>query len=168
MNWDELKNRPVVSVAGAEKLGHLSDMLLDNSGSRILGFRVRSGGLLTHYQGVLAADIQSFGPDAVTVQDASRLNRESAFSSFGDALTASSVEGSRVMTEGGTELGKVKDIALDLDGLAVTGYSLGVNLIERIRGGEKVVPIAAVHSIGPDLVVVDDSAEEQSGDDAEK
>ena len=154
MKFGELKNRAIVSVADARKLGYVDSLLLDLAHQRILGLRVRSGGLLTHHEAILLQDVQSVGHDAVTVQDASKLNAESKFSELHGSTEVTQLIGARVLNENGRELGTIADVDVDLDGATVSGYLLGANLIDRVRRHEHVVSPSAIRSFGDKLIVV--------------
>ncbi len=155
MKWSDLKGTSVVNVGTAEKLGSIEDMLLDGAGKRVLGFRVRSGGgLRTHHEAMLLSDVKSFGDDAVTIDDQSRLNREDTFSDLRDSLTASGIVGSKVMTEDGQQIGSISDLSADMDAARVTDYQMGAGLLDRLRGQDHIIPVDAVRSIGDGLVVI--------------
>lgn len=154
MKWTEIKDRPVVSVAEAEKLGFVDDLLLDPAGKRVLGLRVRRGGMVTHREALLLSSAQAIGEDAVTVQDGSALNKESAFSDLRDSVAATAITGSRMLSEDGREIGNVGDLVFELPSGQVSEYLLSVGLLDRLRHEEHGVPVAAVTSLGNGLVVV--------------
>lgn len=60
----ELIGKPVVSADTGQKLGTVSDLLLDDRGSRLLGLVLRHG--LMKSENVLPADaVQTLGADAI-------------------------------------------------------------------------------------------------------
>jgi sporulation protein YlmC with PRC-barrel domain len=69
-------------------------------------------------------------------------------------MTGNRVIGSRVMTENGANLGNVSDIDADFATGQVLGYALVSGLMDRLRRQDEMVPVAAVKSIGDNLVVV--------------
>lgn len=157
MKLSDLRNKPVVSLEGAETLGFLDDIYVDTKQHRVVGFKVRRGGLITHREAMLLADIESIGGDAVTVKDASKLNDPGRFTGLADDRTGDDVIGSRVLTEGGEEIGKVADLEIDLATGQVTEYLLGMGIIDRLRGREHPLTMDVVRSVGNKLVVVADS-----------
>lgn len=154
MKFGDLKNKPVVGVADAHRLGYVETVLLDLNGLRLLGFRVRSGGLLTHRDAVLLADVKSVGDDAVTVEDASRLNAEGKFAELKNSTDIERLIGARILNETGHVLGTVADVDIDLEAATVTSYLLEGNLIDRVRRQEHVIPTSETKSIGDKLIVV--------------
>lgn len=161
MKWSELKNKPVVAVASGEKLGFVDDLFLDTAGRQILGVRTRTGGLLTHHAAMLWTGIEAIGDDAVTVKDASVLNEETTFSDLKDARRAEAILGTTVMTVSGQEVGRVADLSLDLQSQSVLDYALGVGLIDRLRGEDRLIPVSGIRSVGADAIVVEDAAASQ-------
>ncbi|GAC1518583.1 MAG: hypothetical protein NVS2B16_24040 [Chloroflexota bacterium] len=158
MKFGDLKNRPVVSVADARRLGYVETLLLDLDSQKILGLRVRQGGLLTHRGAVLLHDVKAVGDDAVTLEDASRLNSENKFSEFKNCSDLGPILGARVLTESGTVLGSVADVDVDLQAGTISGYVLGGNLLDRVRGQEHVIQPATVKTIGDKMIVVANDA----------
>lgn len=158
MKWHDLKDKPIVSVSGGEKLGFVDDLYLDPSGRQILGLRSRSGGLITHRAAMSLDSLQAVGEDALTVKDASVLNDEGSFSDLKSSRLAERLVGTQVLTESGKELGNIADLRLDLPAGRVSDLELGVGLIDRVRGEEHLIPTTAIRSIGTDAVVVESSA----------
>jgi sporulation protein YlmC with PRC-barrel domain len=156
MKWSDLKDKPVITVAGGERLGFVDDLLLDAGGRQILGLRTRTDGLLTRHAAMVWGSVHAVGEQAVTVRDASALNEEASFSDLKDARPAEGIVGSRVFTVSGQELGRVVDLCLDLSSRKVLSYALGVGIIDRLRGEERLIPVTQVRSIGDDVVVVEE------------
>jgi uncharacterized protein YrrD len=161
MRVGEIKGEPVVSVASAERLGVVEDVYLDSAQHRVLGLRVRRGGLLPHHEAVLLGDVTSIGRDAVTLPDAGRLNQQDKFTELQGALLGGQVIGSRMMSENGHELGTIADLDVDFATGAVERYLLAGSVLERLRREEHGVAVNLVKSIGEKLVVVDNAAAAQ-------
>src|SRR6476659_3729095 len=89
MRIEEMKDKPVMSIASGTKLGSVHDCLLDDSYLQIAALVIGGGGLFGgHKQVVAYGDIHGIGPDAVmvsnedavqTVDDASPLRTAHAF-----------------------------------------------------------------------------------------
>ena len=157
MKLSELKGRPVVSVEQAHKLGEVDNLVVDLATKSILGLIVRTGGFIGSRQAVLLREVKSIGQDAVTVQDASKLNGQDKFSELKGKPTADALLGAKVMTESGTQVGSVTDLTLDITDAQITEYILGEGLFDRLRGQEHFIPASSVRSLGVHLVVVADS-----------
>lgn len=163
MKWSDLKDTPVVSVADAARLGFVDDAYLDAAGRQVLGFAVRRGGLVTHRSAMRYSDVQAIGEDAVTVRDAAVLNDPGRFSQLDTGVTAEKVRGLEVVTEGGSKVGSVGDLAFDDNVSSVTSLILSENLLDRLRGQEHTIPATAIQSVSDQLLVVDNGVATEAG-----
>ena len=69
----ELMGKSIVSADRGERLGTVSDVLLDEVSNRVVGLVVRSGGLLKKEQVLPYEAIQTLGADAVVARSAQEL-----------------------------------------------------------------------------------------------
>jgi len=141
MLFSEARKRKVVSSSTAETVGRVDDFVVDPAGRRVVAVTLKksdSGDVLRW------SDLTAFGTDAVTVTGADRLGS-------GDeqvrALTGKEhrLVGKRVLTAGGDELGKLRDVDFDPE----TG-GLGTLLVDD--GPE--VPADRLLGVGSYAVVV--------------
>lgn len=109
MRFSEAHGRKIVSLATAETVGTLGEFVVDPRTQRVVALSVsksKNGDTLPW------AGIESFGPDAVTVADDTRVagaDREIAELSGKDHAFL----GKRVLASNGDELGKVDDVDFD-------------------------------------------------------
>jgi sporulation protein YlmC with PRC-barrel domain len=157
MHFNDVRNRPVVSLADAERLGFVDDILIDTERSTVVGFVIRHGGIVTHHEAMLLTDVRAIGEDALTVADASKLNARKKFAELQAARTGSQLFGSRVLDESGSQIGKLADVDADFTSGAVQSWILSDNVLQRLRGEVHTVSVGAVKSIGDGLVVVHDN-----------
>lgn len=154
MRFHDLKGRNVVGVAEAHELGTVNNLVLDLQTQSILGLLVKTGGLLSRDQAVPLGDVNAIGADAVTVEDASKLNGQSKFADLKGKPTMDVVLGANVMSEDGAKLGSVSDVELDVGAGRITEYILSEGLVDRLRGDEHYIPSSSVKSVGEKLIVV--------------
>lgn len=154
MDFAQLRNRPVVSVVDAERLGFIDTALIDLHNQSLTGFRVRTGGVFTHHRAILLQDVKSLGKDAVTVEDGRRLGDEGKMQQLKTSVPLTDVTGSRVMSEEGKIIGTVDDIDVDMETGRIENYVLSGNLLDRLRHDKHMIPSSAVKSIGEKIIVV--------------
>ena len=144
MLFSEAKRHPVMSTDSATTIGRLDRFVVDPATMSVIALQLKKtegDGDTLHWGDQLA-----FGPDAITVE-----GPDVIVSAHGRAaeLIARDCEllNKRVLTDGGTEIGKIKDIDFDPD----TGH---VQLLVTDRGdlpGERLVgcgSYAVVVSVG--------------------
>lgn len=109
MKFSEVLGHKVVSLATAETVGVLDEFIVDPRSRRVvaLGIKKTKSGSALRWD-----DIESFGPDAVTVSDADKIagpDREIDQLSGKDHYFL----GKRVLLTVGDEVGQVDDVEFD-------------------------------------------------------
>ncbi len=147
----ELNGLAVVTLAGGEKLGRVSDLVFDPGTGRVTGFFVDRGGMFSKPKFLPAGDVQALGDDALTVaSDKVLLDGPSALTG---ELAAKTAEGLPVLNPAGTVLGKVSDVGVDTASLSVPYLILATGIIGDTLHGKPHLPIAAVQTVGADSVI---------------
>ncbi len=132
MRADELTGRGVLDLANAEKIGQVEDVLFDAQFRRVLGFRVKRGGLFGKAQALLRDSVTSIGAAALTVQSPDAINDEDRFADLVRASTLSQVERTQVVTDTGEVLGTIAHLEIDDDARKVTAYVLSSSFTDRL------------------------------------
>ncbi len=159
MKFSELKGRAVVNVEDAEKIGEVENLLLEPTTRRVVGWKVKTGGLFSTPINVTSPQIINIGPDAVTIKVAPKTATAKPDEAKDDANSAqeivelTSILGNKVVTDAGVLVGEVRDVLLDPNSGAVTGYEVNegglfaktreVAATEDVRYGEKLLTIPA-------------------------
>ena len=155
MKSTELKGLAVVNIGTGEKLGTIAEVLLDPKAEKVSAFEIETGGggMLSgqpsSMKQVSAQDVHAIGPDAMTVQDASALKDPSG----GETLALSAIMDEKVVTEGGTFVGKVASAEIDETSMSVTGLDVSAGFFKS----NKMVAKADFVTIGDELIIVHDS-----------
>jgi uncharacterized protein YrrD len=153
----DLKDRAVVSIGQAEKIGRVEDVILDLAEGLVAGFHVRTG-LLGGGKILSARDIHEIGADAITVADRAALEGHSPDKPALDSLpTSAGLIGAKVVSDQGTLLGTLANIALDPAGLRILCYELSGNLWDQLRHEERTFDPAPGIRFGKDLIIVPDT-----------
>ena len=157
MNTSHVNGLSVVSIGTGEKLGSVSEILLDPAADHIAAFAIddgASGGLLSSQppstRWVNAQDVHAIGPDAMTVPDASVL-RDAADDT--EMTPLSVLIGEKVVTEGGTYVGQVAAAEIDENSMTVTGLEVSPGFFKS----NKVVGRADLITVGDEMVIVADA-----------
>ncbi len=153
----ELPGRAVVAADTGEKLGTVSDVLIDPQGRRIVGFIV-GGQLLTSERVVPSENVQAVG-DAVVVRShdgvvGAREWREGD----SDSIRSSTLKNKLVMTVGGRRLGVIKDVHVEERSTVITGYEVSGGTLAGLLTRRNLIPESTDIRIGPDAVVVSEDA----------
>ncbi len=138
MRAREITGRPVVTLDGAEDVAEVKDVVISHAAAEVLGFTLNKRGFLgSPMKEVLPWDeVSALGRDAVMVERAGALRPPGAAMSEAAADARDrDVVGGAVMTDGGTELGTVVDVIVEVDGdrAAVVGFEMHGPGVSRDR-----------------------------------
>ncbi len=159
-NARALVGRAVVSVADGEKVGAISDAILDLDARAVRGLVMGGGGGLLRHETpsvIPLARIHSIGPHAVTLTDNTAIVRMEG-PPYENAPTLDALK-RPVVTAGGEAIGTGDDLIFD----EADGTFTGLQLAPRggflgIGATTPVIPIAEVIQFGPDAITVQDAA----------
>lgn len=166
MRASELVKRPVVTLAG-EDVAQVKDLVYDGTGGAIGGFTLSGRGLLAGpmkqalpWEAVLAC-----GRAAVMIRDDSVLTERAEVVDRAESKERN-VLGSRVLTDAGTDLGKVVDVVFEVGTVAdVVGYEVEASEAMRSDGRKVLIPLPDTLAVSGEALMVPAQAVEFVCDD---
>lgn len=138
MRAREVTGRPVVTLDGAEAVAEVKDVVISHPTSSVVGFTLNKRGFLgSPLKEVLPwTAVRALGRDAVMIDGAAALVAGDA--AIDEAVAAGrdrDVIGATVMTDGGTALGTVVDVIVEIDaGADIVGFEVHGPEVERGQG----------------------------------
>jgi uncharacterized protein YrrD len=164
MRATEVSKRPVVTLAG-EDIAQIKDIVYESGGGSVAGFTLAGRGIFAGplKTGLVWSDVHGLGPDAVMVADEAALTPvDVVVGAIGERSSGGGdVLGSRVLTDGGTDLGKVIDVILEVGTvLDVVGYE-----IDPKEGKKVFIPLPDTLAVSGQTLVVPDAARDFVSDD---
>jgi uncharacterized protein YrrD len=161
----ELVKRPVVTLAG-EDVAQIKDVVYASATGELAGFTLNGRGI---FAGPMRktlpwAAVHGLGPDAVMIRDESVFAGKDALAGDGGG-SGGSVLGSRVLTDGGRELGRVTDLILAVGegGTDAVGYE--IEPTDEMAPRRQFVPLPDTLAVSGEALVVPGSATEFIRDD---
>lgn len=149
MRTSELVKRPIVTLAGAD-VAQIKDVVFSAGGGAIGGFTLAGRGLLSgpSDHALPWAAVTALGSDAVMIDDESALQPQQ---SVLDAAATSGgsggdVLGSQALTDSGTDLGRVVDVIIEVQGTRggdcdVIGYEIEASEALGTKGTRVLIPL---------------------------
>ena len=151
---EDMIGKSLVSTSTGERIGTVSDGLLDAAGTRLLGLVVGKGMLAAEHVLPLA-DVQLVGPDAVLVRTGEHVLTATEWrDSEVTATRCSALKGRRVVTEDGRLLGQVSGLAVAEETGALQAVEVEQRSLAGLRHHRLIVAAPPLPRIGPDAVVV--------------
>jgi uncharacterized protein YrrD len=155
----QLMGMPVITLSGGRRIGVVHDVFYTPLEGALAGFTVRQpGGFLGQGRLFLLRDedVHSIGDHAVTVVGEDALTAATRRVKTIGGQSGQSVLGKRLLTESGTYLGHVYDVAIDRASRKVVAYVVSRGRANDLMKGRSQVPVPHVVSVGADVVVVPD------------
>jgi uncharacterized protein YrrD len=171
MHAREIGGRPVVTLDTAEDVAEVKDVIFSYESASVVGFSLNKRGFLgSPMKEVLPwSRVAALGRDAVMVESRAALGADD--DAMRDAASTSGdreVVGASVMTDGGTRLGTVEDVIVQVgEGKAVVvGFEVHGPDVERDRkAATLLIPIHDTLAVSGETLMVPAAAEEFVRDD---
>lgn len=166
MRASAIHKRPVVTMAG-EDVAQVKDIVYSAGGGEVGGFTLAGRGLLGGplKKGLAWSAVRGLGADAVMIADEEALEPldQVLHTADSDRGARADVLGSQVLTDDGTDLGKVVDVILSVtdDGFThcdVVGYEIEASEALGQEGTKMLVPLPDTLSASGEHLMVPASA----------
>jgi uncharacterized protein YrrD len=173
MRTSEIEKRPLVTMAG-EDIAQLKDIVYSSGGGAVGGFTLAGRGRFSGpmKQGVTWSSIHALGSDAAMIQDESVLEPVQSVldASASAGGTGGNVLSSRVLTDDGTDLGRVVDVIIEVsegqgDQCDVVGYEVEASEALGTHGTKVLIPLPDTLAVSGEHLIVPASAKNFVGDD---
>jgi uncharacterized protein YrrD len=156
MHASAVSGLPVVTLGG-EREALIKDVVFDRANGHVAGFTLNNPGLLSRSRkDALPADaVHGVGDAAVTITDLSVLVPLDSLAPAGERDGADVLNG-QVLTDGGTEVGKVVDVILDLAARPpeVVGYEIEPGPALPSHGKRVLVPLPVTGAVSGERLIV--------------
>ncbi len=156
----DLLGRSVVSREGGRELGRVKDLVVDDSGHRVLGLVVAEGML----RGAKVADwraVQAVGPDSVVLDSARSVVSAADAPEMKSVLDRKTrIRGLKLHTTAGKEIGRIDDFQIDEATGEVIGYELSSGLFSNAFSGKPFLPTPPVIELGKEIAFIAPELEE--------
>lgn len=131
-NIEKLIGRPIVSLESANKLGQVSDLLVDPISGQLAGFSVQR--LDESYALVSEGDVHDIGPDAIIIERDDSLVTADSSPVRTQPKAKDNLIGVKVITEHGQLLGSIANLYLCFDKKPAFIYEVRSSLLDKLFG----------------------------------
>jgi uncharacterized protein YrrD len=155
----DMIGKTVVSVSTGDRVGTVSDALLEPVGVRLMGLVVREG-MLSKEHVLPLSDVQTVGHDALLIRPDEHLMdpqewREAEIT----ATRSSAVRGRRVLMAAGEEIGHLSDFLVHEKTGAFGGPEVESQSLGGLRSRRIVLRSSTSPRLGPDAIVVSEQGD---------
>jgi uncharacterized protein YrrD len=164
----DIIGKPVVAYDSGEKIETVVDLIFDQNDNRLLGFLIDEGGWFSNAKVLPLELVRAIGIDAVIIPTKDAIATSSEYAAIHKILEANNIlNGTRIMTTDGRDLGTLIDFYFDEKTGAVEGYEASGGLFADAYSGRSFVPAPQTLKIGEDVAFVPTETaglmEEQTG-----
>jgi len=152
---------PVVSLEEGKEIGRIKGLVVNPNSGEIAALLVQRGTLFAEQKVIPYPRVVSVGNNALTIQKISSAERLTSLPQILNLVKENvQLKGARVITEGGTALGYVTEFIIDPFTGKITAYEISGKGAEIFWKGRAVLPAEEVRTIGKDVLVVRQGAQE--------
>jgi sporulation protein YlmC with PRC-barrel domain len=147
---EQHQSKLLISMTNGEKLGEIKDMYFDSELTKMTAVLAGSeGGLFSQKDLVIArSNIHVYGVDAWLIAGADTVVRLENIADVDTFVTLSDLRGREIQTEGGTKIGTVGDVLLDVEA-RVLGFALQkIYVQEGPLAEQKTIARGAIVDVG--------------------
>lgn len=154
----------VTTIKEGKNIYKVKDVVYDGKLNKVTALVVDEKGWFNNAKIIQIQDITSIGHDAVLIEDETKVinandshkGDTSAIANDDNFLTKN-----EVLTEGGTNLGRVTDIYFDFPSGSVDAIEVSQGIIKNILSGTKKVNITDIITVGDSNLIVKDFTEDK-------
>lgn len=155
MRASAIHDKPVISIAEGERLGSVSDLLLDTGELRVAALELDTAGGRSV---VPFGSIKNIGADAITVGSVEAVHGLPGRGPVGNVRVFDQIKGLPVSDSEGTYLGDVAEVELDPYDGTLTRVVVHRGGVFGLGGHDLAIERAAIRAVGEKLITVDRSA----------
>lgn len=157
----QFKSLSVISLDEGREIGRIRNLVINPQASEVAAIIVQSGGLFGEQKVIPYSRVVSVGNNALTVQKMANAERLTSLPQIVSLIKEDvRLKGVRVISEGGAALGHVEEFYVDTATGKITAFEVSGTPGDGIIKGRSVLPANEVRTIGKDILIVRNGAEE--------
>jgi len=152
----------VMTVSDGKEMGKIKDLVYDSNSHEVKALLLDEGGVFSDAKIILVPEIQSIGKDAILIKDQATVKKASE----ADQVVAETARkdqyltATKIVSEDGTDLGKVTDLYFDPQTGKVHEFEVSQGFIGNIQSGKKRIRVEDIITVGEDATIVRGYVEE--------
>jgi len=157
----QFKSLAVISLDEGREIGRIRDLVINPQTAEVAAIIVQRPGLFREQKVIPYSRVVSVGNNALTVQKMANAERLTSLPQIVSLLKEDvRLKGVRVISEGGAALGHVEEFFVDTETGKITAFEVSGTPGEGFLKGKAVLSAAEVRTIGKDILIVRNGAEE--------
>lgn len=147
--------KPIVAYDSGRKINNIRDLIFDQTDNSLLGFLIEEGSWFSDPKVLPLSLVRSLGSDAAIVPSRDAISPARDYPNIQKILERNNIlNGTRIMTTDGRDLGKLVDFYFDEHTGTIEGYETSGGLFADAYSGRSFVPAFQTLKIGEDVAFV--------------
>ncbi len=151
----DIIGKPIIAYDTGEKTNNIIDLIFDQNNNTLLGFLIEESTWFSDARVLPLNLVKAIGIDAVIIADRGAISPARDYDLIDKILSNNNVlNGTRIMTTDGRNLGKLVDFYFDETTGTIEGYETSGGLFADTYSGRSFVPAPKTLKIGRDVAFV--------------
>ncbi len=151
----DIIGKPIITYDSGQKVANIVDLIFDQNDNRLLGLLISERGWFSSAKVLPLYLVKAIGVDAIIVPSRDTIASSRSYADIHQILeTNNSLNGTRIMTTDGRNLGKLIDLYFDETSGTIEGYETSGGLFADAYSGRSFVPATQTIKIGEDVAFV--------------
>lgn len=158
-----VKGLPVIAKETGKSVEKVDDIVYDPQANKVEALLVGKPGVFTDAKVILLTDAKGIGKDAVLIESEQHIKKASEAGEKISSLIKEKkqIPKSKIITEGGTSLGKISDLLFDSVSGKVEEYELSQGTVKDIQSGKQTIKVTDIVKIGEETSIVKEAVKQQ-------
>ncbi len=151
----DIIGKPIITYDSGQKIAKVVDLIFDQNDNRLLGLVINEGGWFSGAKVLPLYLVKAIGIDALIVPSRDAIAPSRNYADLHQILERNNIlNGTRIMTTDGRDLGKLIDLYFDETSGIIEGYETSGGLFADAYSGRSFVPVTQTIKIGEDVAFV--------------
>lgn len=159
--YSEVVGLPVICVEGGRKVGTVSDVIFCPKKKSVICFVVESNLYNIGKKVIMLKDVLKVGKDAVIINDSCCIIDFKKVKDTEEFKEKGAVNGLRVYTRDGQDIGTVKDVLFDVNTASMDGVEISDGILDDLIQGRNILPLIGKVEFSEENILVDSEAIEE-------
>ncbi|WP_310482851.1 PRC-barrel domain-containing protein [Chamaesiphon sp. VAR_48_metabat_403] len=151
----DIIGKPIITYDFGQKVANIVDLIFDQNDNRLLGLLISESGWFSSAKVLPLYLVKAIGVDALIIPTRDTIASSRSYADLHQILETNNIlNGTRIMTTDGRDLGKLIDLYFDETSGAIEGYETSGGLFADAYSGRSFVPATQTIKIGKDVAFV--------------
>lgn len=161
LKYGDVLGLPVICGNDGKKIGMVKDVIFCLKTKKVKGFLLEPGRYETTKKIAMFGDVLNIGGGAVIINNCLNIKTVNKAGYETEFKLRGRINGSRIYSKSGEDLGIVKDVLFDINTGQIEGVEVSNGILQDIYQGRRVVPLFGKVEFSEEIILVGRDAMEE-------